>query len=57
MTRRIVIIGHGLVGARFAEEVRRHDPAGERVALTVFGEPTEGSVGSAATADRGEGAA
>jgi assimilatory nitrate reductase electron transfer subunit len=52
-----VIIGHGLVGARFAEEVRRHDPAGERVALTVFGEPTEGSVGSAATADRGEGAA
>jgi assimilatory nitrate reductase electron transfer subunit len=37
VTRRIVIIGHGMVGARFAEEVRRRDPDGERVALTVFG--------------------
>ena len=32
-----MIVGHGMVGARFVEEVRRHDPAGERASLTVFG--------------------
>jgi len=26
-----------MVGARFVEEVRRHDPTGERAAITVFG--------------------
>lgn len=32
---RVVVIGHGMVGARFAEEVTRHDPDGRRVRLTV----------------------
>lgn len=32
---RVVVIGHGMVGARFAEEVRRHDPDARRVRLTV----------------------
>lgn len=32
-----MVIGHGMVGARFAEEVRRRDPDGDRVALTVLG--------------------
>jgi assimilatory nitrate reductase electron transfer subunit len=33
---RVVVAGHGMVGARFAEEVRRHDPEGRRVRLTVL---------------------
>jgi assimilatory nitrate reductase electron transfer subunit len=37
VSRRIVIVGHGMVGARFVEEVRRRDPDGERASLTVFG--------------------
>ncbi|MYW74064.1 FAD-dependent oxidoreductase, partial [Pseudonocardia sp. SID8383] len=37
MSRRVVVIGHGMVGARFVEEVRRRDPDGERVTLTVLG--------------------
>ncbi|WP_344022405.1 FAD-dependent oxidoreductase [Pseudonocardia kongjuensis] len=37
MSRRVVVVGHGMVGARFAEEVRRRDPDGERVSLTVLG--------------------
>lgn len=32
----VVVAGHGMVGARFAEEVRRHDPEGIRVRLTVL---------------------
>lgn len=32
-----MVVGHGMVGARFAEEVRRRDPDGERVSLTVLG--------------------
>lgn len=32
-----MVVGHGMVGARFVEEVRRRDPDGERVALTVLG--------------------
>ena len=32
-----MVIGHGMVGARFAEEIRRRDPGGERVRLTVLG--------------------
>ncbi|MBO4236997.1 FAD-dependent oxidoreductase [Pseudonocardia alni] len=37
MSRRVVVIGHGMVGARFVEEVRRRDPDGERATLTVLG--------------------
>ncbi|GEL16987.1 FAD-dependent oxidoreductase [Pseudonocardia asaccharolytica] len=37
MRRRVVVVGYGMVGARFAEEVRRRDPDGTRVALTVLG--------------------
>lgn len=37
MSYRVVIVGHGMVGARFVEEVRHRDPAGTRVALTVVG--------------------
>ncbi len=32
----VVVVGHGMVGARFAEEVRRHDPEGRRVRLTIL---------------------
>ena len=35
--RRVVVVGYGMAGARLAEEVRRRDRAGERVALTVVG--------------------
>jgi assimilatory nitrate reductase electron transfer subunit len=37
VSRRILIVGHGMVGARFVEEVRRRDPHGEWASLTVFG--------------------
>lgn len=37
MKRRIVVVGHGMVGARLLEEVRRRDPRGETVELTVVG--------------------
>jgi assimilatory nitrate reductase electron transfer subunit len=33
----VVVVGHGMVGARFAEEVRKHDPEGHRVRLTILG--------------------
>ena len=36
--RRVVIVGYGMAGARLAEDVRRLDPAGDRVALTVLGD-------------------
>lgn len=32
----VVVAGHGMVGARFAEEVSRHDPEGRRVRLTIL---------------------
>jgi assimilatory nitrate reductase electron transfer subunit len=32
-----VVVGHGMVGARFVEEVRRRDPNGARVRLTAIG--------------------
>lgn len=32
-----MVVGHGMVGARFIEEVRRRDPNGARVRLTVLG--------------------
>jgi NADPH-dependent 2,4-dienoyl-CoA reductase/sulfur reductase-like enzyme len=35
--RQIVVIGNGMVGARFAEEVARLDPQGERVRVSVVG--------------------
>jgi assimilatory nitrate reductase electron transfer subunit len=34
----VVILGYGMAGARLADEIRRRDPAGDRVALTVIGE-------------------
>lgn len=36
--RRVVIVGYGMAGARLAEEIRRRDPSGERVSITVLGE-------------------
>lgn len=36
--RRIVIVGHGMAGARLANELRAHDPVGERVAVTIVGD-------------------
>ncbi|MEC3979241.1 FAD-dependent oxidoreductase [Amycolatopsis sp. H20-H5] len=35
--RRVVVLGYGMAGSRLADEIRRRDPAGERVALTVLG--------------------
>lgn len=34
---RLVVIGHGMVGARLIDEVRRHDPQGRDIAITVLG--------------------
>lgn len=36
--RQVVVLGYGMAGARLAEEIRRRDPDGTRVALTVIGE-------------------
>ncbi|OLF10921.1 FAD/NAD(P)-binding oxidoreductase [Actinophytocola xinjiangensis] len=38
MSRRVVVVGYGMAGSRLAEQLRRRDPGGERVALTVIGE-------------------
>ncbi|HEU5471119.1 MAG TPA: FAD-dependent oxidoreductase [Actinophytocola sp.] len=38
MTRRVVVVGYGMAGARLVEEIRRRDPAGARVHVTVLGE-------------------
>ncbi|PWV57278.1 FAD-dependent oxidoreductase [Nocardiopsis sp. L17-MgMaSL7] len=35
--RRVVVVGNGMVGARFAEEAARLDPDGERVRVSVVG--------------------
>jgi len=35
--REVIVVGYGMAGARLAEEIRRRDPAAERVALTVLG--------------------
>lgn len=35
--RQIVVVGNGMVGARFAEETARLDPTGERVHVSVVG--------------------
>lgn len=37
MTRRVVVIGYGMAGARLADEIRARDPHGEGVSLTVIG--------------------
>jgi assimilatory nitrate reductase electron transfer subunit len=37
-TRRVVILGYGMAGARLAEDIRRLDPRGERVELTILGD-------------------
>ncbi len=37
MSRRVVVVGYGMAGSRLAERIRRRDPAGDRVALTVLG--------------------
>ncbi len=34
---RVVVVGYGMAAARFAEEVREHDPEARRVALTILG--------------------
>ncbi|HET7400049.1 MAG TPA: FAD-dependent oxidoreductase [Intrasporangium sp.] len=36
--RRILVVGNGMAGARLAEELRRRDPAGSSLAVTVVGE-------------------
>lgn len=38
MSRRVVVVGYGMAGSRLAEELRRRDPSGERVSVTVVGE-------------------
>jgi assimilatory nitrate reductase electron transfer subunit len=38
MTKRVVIIGNGMAGARLQEELHRRDPGGERVTSVVIGE-------------------
>ncbi|TWH22519.1 FAD-dependent oxidoreductase [Prauserella rugosa] len=37
MPRRVVVLGYGMAGARLADEIRRRDPDGDRVAVTVVG--------------------
>src|SRR5262245_51625177 len=36
--RRVVIVGYGMAGSRLADGIRRRDPRGERVCLTVLGD-------------------
>ncbi|AIJ21102.1 FAD-dependent oxidoreductase [Amycolatopsis methanolica] len=38
MTRKVVVLGYGMAGARLADEIRARDPEGTRVTLTVIGE-------------------
>lgn len=40
--RHVVLVGHGMVGDRFIEEIRRRDPDGSRVRLTVLGAEPRG---------------
>ncbi|WP_028923607.1 FAD-dependent oxidoreductase [Pseudonocardia acaciae] len=37
MSRRVVVVGNGMVGARFIEAVRRRDPDAVRARVAVFG--------------------
>lgn len=41
--REVVVLGYGMAGARLADEIRRRDPLGERVALTVVGAEAHGA--------------
>ena len=41
--RRVVVVGNGMVGARFAEELRQRDPRSGRFAVTVVGEEPHGA--------------
>ncbi|KIH98034.1 electron transfer flavoprotein [Streptomonospora alba] len=41
--RHLVVIGNGMVGARFAEEVARRDPDGRRCRVTVVGAEAGGA--------------
>ncbi len=41
--REVVVLGYGMAGARLADELRRRDPEGERVALTVVGAERHGA--------------
>src|SRR5262245_39449847 len=36
--REVVVVGYGMAAARFVEDVRRADPDGRRIGLTVIGE-------------------
>lgn len=36
--RRVLVVGNGMAGARFAEELRQRDPGATRFAITVVGE-------------------
>jgi assimilatory nitrate reductase electron transfer subunit len=36
-TRQVLIVGYGMAGARLAEELRRRDPVGARLRVTVLG--------------------
>lgn len=36
--RRVLVVGNGMAGARFAEELRQRDPGAARFAITVVGE-------------------
>lgn len=38
MSRHVVIVGYGMAGSRLAEEIRRRDPDGARVSITILGE-------------------
>lgn len=38
MTTRVLVVGNGMAGARVAEELRRRDPSGHQIAVTVVGE-------------------
>ncbi|HET6499909.1 MAG TPA: FAD-dependent oxidoreductase [Amycolatopsis sp.] len=37
MTRKVVVVGYGMAGARLADEIRARDPRGDRVSLTIIG--------------------
>lgn len=40
MSRHVVVIGYGMIGARFTEELRRREPDPERLRVTVLGAET-----------------
>ena len=36
--RRVLVVGNGMAGARFAEDLRQRDPRADRFAITIVGE-------------------